>query len=55
MERVPSEHQETFCFYYEGDQAPAKVAHAGCGVLGDIQKPTGHHPGQTALYVALPR
>ncbi|KAK4823748.1 hypothetical protein QYF61_006017, partial [Mycteria americana] len=38
-------------FHHEGDRALAQVALRGCGVshLGDIQKPSGHSPGQPPL------
>ena len=50
MQEVPSEHQETLC-YCEGDRALAQVAQRGSGVslLGGIQKPSGHDPGQPGL------
>jgi len=49
-QEVPSEHEETL-FYCEGHRALAQVAQRGCGVshLGDVQKPSGHGPGQSAL------
>ena len=49
-QEAPSEHQETF-FHCEHDQALEQIAEGGCGVsiCGDIQKPTGHSPGQLAL------
>ena len=43
--------REPFYFYCEGGQALAQLAQRGCVVstLGDIQKPSGHGPGQLAL------
>jgi len=37
-----------YFFHCEVNQALAQVARGGCGVsmLGDIQKSSGHHPGQ---------
>jgi len=47
---VPSEHQEML-FYWRSDGALTPIAQRGCGVscLGDIQKPSGHCPGQSHL------
>ena len=47
---VPSEHQEIL-FCCGSDQALAQVPRGGCGIslLGDIQKLSGHGPGQSAL------
>jgi len=47
---VSSECQEML-FHCEGDQALVQVAWRGCGVsiFGDIQTPSGHGPGKTAL------
>ena len=49
-QEVPSEHQETF-LHREGDQVLGQVAQGRCrvSILGDIQKPSGHSPGQLAL------
>ena len=49
-QEVPPEHQETL-FYCGSDRALAQVAQGDCGVsiLGHIQKPSRHGPGQLAL------
>ena len=49
-QEAPSEHEEKI-LYCEGNQAPEQVAQRGYGVsiLGDIQKLSGHNPGQRAL------
>lgn len=46
------EHQETL-LYWEGDGAPVQVSARGCefSILGDIEKMSGHGPGQHALRV----
>ena len=46
-QEVASQHQETL-FHCEGDWGLAKVTQGGCRVSihGDIQKPSGHGPGQ---------
>jgi len=36
-------------FSHAGDSVLAQVAQGGCGDLGDVQKPSGHGPGQPAL------
>lgn len=44
-----SEHKKML-FYCEGDGAPAEVAQRGVvSLLGDIQRPSGHGPGQLAV------
>ena len=49
-QEVLSKHQETLLYLAE-DRALAWVAQGGCGIslLGDLQKPPGHGPGQPAL------
>ncbi|KAK4805788.1 hypothetical protein QYF61_000394 [Mycteria americana] len=49
-QEVTLEHQETM-FHCEGDRALEQVAQKWCGVsrLGDIEKLSGHGPGQPAL------
>lgn len=40
-------HQEKFC-YFEGDRIMVNIAQrvGGVTILGDLQQPPGHHPGQ---------
>ena len=47
--RFPLNIRKHFC-YCEDDQARAQAAQGGCGISthGDIQKPSGHGPGQLA-------
>ena len=47
---IPLKHNKPL-FYCEGGQTLEEVAWRGCGVsiLGDIQNPSGHGPGQPAL------
>ena len=49
IQDIPSEQEKTL-FYSEGDRALAQVTRRG-GVShpGDIQKPSGHGPGQLVL------
>lgn len=54
-QRVQTETQEILFkyifFYCDGDGALVHVTQGGCGgsILGDIQKQSGHSPGQPAM------
>lgn len=49
MPKIPSERKPLL--YNEGGKTLAQATQRGCGVTisEDIQSPTGHGPGQTAL------
>lgn len=54
MKRLSLEHHKTL-FYCDGNQALAQLAQKSCGVflIGDLQRSSGHGPGQPALSVTF--